>query len=63
MTEAHKPALNSAFFNQPGLFEGIIPDILQNTHYVLNGVHCYKKYHGLLEARLIKYVNPSKTIC
>ena len=37
MNEAHKPALKSVLFNQPGLSEFIIPDILQNTHYVLDG--------------------------
>ena len=37
MNEAHKPALKSALFDQPGLSECIIPDINQDTHYDLDG--------------------------
>ena len=32
MNEAHKPALKSALFDQPGLSECIIPHFLQNTY-------------------------------
>ena len=37
MNEAHTPAVRSVLFDQPGLSQCIIPDILQNTHYVLEG--------------------------
>ena len=32
-----KPELKNALFDQPGLSECIIPHILEDTHYVLNG--------------------------
>ena len=35
MNEAHEPALKNALFYQPGLSECIMPDILQDPHYVL----------------------------
>ena len=63
MNEAHKSELNNALLDQLGLSESVMSDILQDNRYVLDGDHCCKDFHGLLEARLIKYVNPSKTIC
>ena len=40
-----------------------MPDIFQDTYYVFDVSHCCKDFDGLLEARLMKYVNPSNTIC
>ena len=40
-----------------------MPDIFQDTCYVFDVSHCCKDFDGLLEARLMKYVNPSNTIC
>ena len=68
MNEAHKPELKNALLDQLGLSEDVISDIIQDTHYVLDGEGgrggpCCKDFHGLLEARLMKYINPSKTNC
>ena len=37
MKEAHKLELKNALYSQLGLSVCIMPDILQNTHYFLNG--------------------------
>ena len=37
MNEAHKPELKNALLDQLGLSEDVISDILQDTHYVLDG--------------------------
>ena len=43
INEAHKPELKSALFNQRVLSEYIIPRILQNIYYVLDGVSLLQK--------------------
>ena len=43
INEAHKPELKSALFNQRVLSEYIIPHILQNIYYVLDGVSLLQK--------------------
>ena len=63
MNEAHKPELKNALLDQLRLSECVMFGILQDNHYVLDGDHFCKDVHALLEARLMKYVNPSKTIC
>ena len=37
MNEAHKPELENALLDQQGLSECVVSDILQDTHYVLDG--------------------------
>ena len=43
INEAHKPELKSALFSQRVLSEYIIPHILQNIYYVLDGVSLLQK--------------------
>ena len=37
MNEAHKPELMNSLYDQPGLSECILPDLSENTYYVIDG--------------------------
>ena len=63
MNEAHKSELKNALLDQLGLSECICLISFKIIIMFLMGSHCSKGFHGLLEGRLIKYVNPPNTIC
>ena len=63
MNETHKSILKNALLDQLGLSECICLLFFKIPIMSLIGGPCCKDFHGLLEARLMKYFNPSNTIC